>query len=177
MINIDNKYFIVEVNDLTKTNKLISDPEVQKIIKSQIQIKDKFENNTKIAKEISLGDFNLKKMQDYANKNQLQVKYLKISSLKENKIFTKSLNKRIFETKNGSISLITDSMLSKNFIIYTEKTTFKDFNKNSNDYEKYKSKARLNIANKIYGTYDKSMNIKYNVDFNNKAISRIKNSF
>ena len=177
LINIDNKYFIVEVNDLTKTNKLISDPEVQKIIKSQIQIKDKFENNTKIAKEISLGDFNLKKMQDYANKNQLQVKYLKISSLKENKIFTKSLNKRIFETKNGSISLITDSMLSKNFIIYTEKTTFKDFNKNSNDYEKYKSKARLNIANKIYGTYDKSMNIKYNVDFNNKAISRIKNSF
>ena len=83
----------------------------------------------------------------------------------------------IFELNNNQINLITDSMLSKNFIIYTEKTTFKDFNKNSNDYEKYKSKARLNIANKIYGTYDKSMNIKYNVDFNNKAISRIKNSF
>ena len=70
MININNKYFIVEVNDLTKTNKLISDPEVQKIIKSQIQIKDKFENNTKIAKEISLGNFSLKKMQDFFRKKK-----------------------------------------------------------------------------------------------------------
>ena len=128
------------------------------MIEAQIKIKDKFENNTKIVKEISLGKFNFKEMESYANKNNLKIKNLKITNIKENEIFTESLNKRIFETKDGSINLITDSMLSKNFIIFTEKTTYKIFDKKNANYKKYKSKARLNLANRIYSTYDKGVN-------------------
>ena len=177
LININNKYYIAEVNNISKKNKPITDPEVLDMIEAQIKIKDKFENNTKIVKEISLGKFNFKEMESYANKNNLKIKNLKITNIKENEIFTESLNKRIFETKDGSINLITDSMLSKNFIIFTEKTTYKIFDKKNANYKKYKSKARLNLANRIYSTYDKGVNKKYNVDFNSKAIDRIKNSF
>ena len=177
LININNKYYIVEVSNISKKNKPITDPEVLDMIEAQIKIKDKFKNNTKIVKEISLGKFNFKEMESYSNKNNLKIKYLKISNIKENEIFTESLNRRIFETKDGSINLITDSMLSKNFIIFTEKTIYKTFNKKNANYKKYKSKARLNFANRIYSTYDKSVNKKYNVDFNSKAIDRIKNSF
>ena len=36
---------------------------------------------------------------------------------------------------------------------------------------------RLIMTNEIYNTYDKSVNVKYKVDINNKVVNRIKNSF
>ena len=49
--------------------------------------------------------------------------------------------------------------------------------KNSKDYEKYKLRARMSLAREIYKTYDKSVNAKYKIDVNSKAVDRIKNSF
>ena len=49
--------------------------------------------------------------------------------------------------------------------------------KNNKDYELYKTRAKLNYANDIFKIYDKSVNKKYKVEFNNKTINRIKNSF
>ena len=47
----------------------------------------------------------------------------------------------------------------------------------NNLQEDFSKSLKGNFELTTSGTYDKSMNIKYNVDFNNKAISRIKNSF
>ena len=47
----------------------------------------------------------------------------------------------------------------------------------SDDYEKYEAKARLNLINKIYKSYDDSVNQKYKVELNKRTIDRVKNSF
>ena len=68
-------------------------------------------------------------------------------------------------------------MLSENYIILTEDTQYKNFQKESEEYMSYKKIAKMNLSNEIYKVYDESINSKYNVKVNNKTLDRIKNSF
>ena len=54
---------------------------------------------------------------------------------------------------------------------------YKDLKKGSNEYEQYEAKARLNLVNKIYQSHDNNLNQKYKVEFNQRTIERVKNSF
>ena len=85
--------------------------------------------------------------------------------------------KRIYLTKDGEINLITNNTLTKSFLISTKKTEYKTLDKNSNEFEKYEAKARLNLINKIYQSYDENVNQKYKVELNQRTIDRVKNSF
>ena len=79
--------------------------------------------------------------------------------------------------KNDEVDLITDSTLTKNFLILVLKTQYKKIEKNSNKFEEYEAKARLNLVNRIYATFDENLNKKYKVELNKKTIDRVKNSF
>ena len=124
-----------------------------------------------------MGGFDKAKMEKFANDNNLELKEYKISNLKQNEIFAEGIIKRIFLTKDGEIDLITDSTLTKNFLILPIKTQYKKIEKNSNEFEQYEAKARLNLVNKIYKTFDENLNKKYKVELNRKTIDRVKNSF
>ena len=177
VINLKGKYYLVEISNIEKKNKSINDPEVQEALNSQLSFKNKIEKNTSIAKDIGLGSYDGNNFKNFADDNGLEVKNYRISSLKQNDIFEEGLVKRIFLTKNNETNLITNSTLTKTFLISTIKTEYKVLNKTSNDYEKYEAKARLNLINKIYKLYDDSVNQKYKVELNQKTIDRIKNSF
>ena len=49
--------------------------------------------------------------------------------------------------------------------------------KNGNEFEQYEAKARLNLINKIYQSYDENANQKYKVEVNQRTVDRVKNSF
>ena len=116
-------------------------------------------------------------MIDFGNKNNIKINNYTIKSLTNNDVFSKGIIKRIYETDDNKITLITDSKLTKNFLVFIKKTNYPKLAKDSEDYKKYLTKAKFNIANKIYTTYDIGVNNKYNVTLNNKVIERIKNSF
>jgi peptidyl-prolyl cis-trans isomerase D len=177
VISLEGKYFLAEIINVEKKNKSIDDPEVQKALKAQISFKNKIEKNTSIAKDIGLGAYEGNNFKKFADDNNLEVKNYKISSLKQNEIFAEGLVKRIFLTNDNETNLITNSSLTKTFLILTKKTDYKKLNKSSNDYEKYEAKARLNLINKIYKSYDDSVNQKYKVELNQRTIDRVKNSF
>ena len=177
VINLEGKYYLAEISNIEKKNKLINDPEVQKALKAQLSFKDKIEKNTSIAKDIGLGAYDDNNFKKFADDNDLEVKDYKLSSLKQNDIFEEGLVKRIFLTKNNETNLITNSTLTKTFLISTKKTEYKKLNESSNDYEKYEAKARLNLINKIYKSYDDGVNQKYKVELNQRTIDRVKNSF
>lgn len=177
LIKINENYFIVNITSETQKNIPIENKEVQDLIINQIIIKKKINENTKIAKDIGEKKFDLKEMKNFANKNDLVIKSTEINGIKDNNIFSAGLIKRIFESLNNEILLITDSRLTDNFIIYNKGIEYKKFNRKSEDHKKYKSIAKLNFAKNIYNIYDESLNKKYNVTINNKTIERIKNSF
>jgi len=177
IINLEGKYYLAEIKDIEKRNKPMSDPEVLEALNAQLSFKDKIENNNSIVKDISLGAFDGEGFKRFANDNGLEVKDYKVSNLKQNDIFEEGLVKRIFLTKDGEINLITNSTLTKTFLISAKKTEYKNLNNSDNNFERYEAKARLNLINKIYKSYDESVNQKYKVEFNQKTIDRVKNSF
>ena len=155
----------------------MNDPEVLEALNAQLSFKEKIENNTSLAKDISLGAFSGDNYKKFADENGLVVSNYKISNLKQNDIFDEGLVKRIFLTKDGEINLITNSTLTKSYLISTKKTEYKKLDKSSNEFEQYEAKARLNLINKIYQSYDESANQKYKVEINQRTIDRVKNSF
>ena len=155
----------------------MDDPKVLETLNAQLNFKTKIENNTSILKDISMGVFDEKKLKKFSDENQLELKDYKISNLKQNEIFTEGIIKRIFLIKNNSVDLITDSTLTKNFLVFAVNTEYKKIDKDSKEFKKYKNKARLDLVNKIYKAFDDNLNREYKVELNQKTIERVKNSF
>ena len=177
IINFDDKYYLVELIDIEKKNKPFEDPDVQKALNSQLDFKNKIESNTSVIKDISMGAFNKEKLEKFASDNNLKINDYQINNLKQNDIFPEGIIKRIFITKDGEIDLITNNTLTKSFLVLAVKTKYKNLQKNSNEFEKYEAKARLNLINKIYQSHDNNLNDKYKVELNQRTIERVKNSF
>ena len=160
-----------------KNNRSFNDPQVQEALNAQLNFKKKIENNTSIIKDISMGAIDKEKFQKFASDHNLEIKNYKINNLKQNEIFSEGIIKRIFLTKDGQIDLITNNTLTKSFLVLALKTEFKDLKKNSNDFEQYEAKARLNLINQIYQTHDNNLNEKYKVELNQRTIDRVKIHF
>ncbi len=155
----------------------MNDPEVLEALNAQLSFKEKIDNNTSLAKDISLGAFDGENFKKFADDNGLLVKDYKISNIKQNDVFDEGLVKRIFLTKDGDINLITSSTLTKSFLISTKNTEYKRLDKKGNEFEQYEAKARLNLINKIYQSYDENANQMYKVEVNQRTVDRVKNSF
>ena len=177
IINVQNKYYLAELLKFDKSIKPFNDPDVQKALNAQLNFKKKIENNTSIIKDISMGGLDKNKFKKFASDNSLEVRDYKIKNLKQNDVFSQSIIKRIFLTKDGQIDLITDNTLTKNFLVLAIKTEYEKIDKESNKYEQYEAKARLNLINMIYKSHDNFLNNKYKVELNQRTIERVKNSF
>jgi peptidyl-prolyl cis-trans isomerase D len=177
IIKVDNKYFLAEIKSIEKNTKSIKNPEVLKALNSQISFQTKIEKNTSILKDISMGSFDKEKIENFANQNNLELKDYKLSDLKQNEIFSEGIIKRIFTLNVDDVDLVTDSTLSKNFLILVLNTKYKKIKRSSNEFERYQAKAKLDLINNIYKTFDEQLNQKYKVELNQKTIDRVKNSF
>ena len=177
IINVQNKYYLAELLKFDKSIKPFNDPDVQEALNAQLNFKKKIENNTSLIKDISMGGLDKNKFKKFASDNGLEVRDYKIKNLKQNDIFSESIIKRIFLTKDGQIDLITDNTLTKNFLVLAIKTEYEKIDKESNKYEQYEAKARLNLINMIYKSHDNFLNNKYKVELNQRTIERVKNSF
>ena len=176
-LNINDKFYIVKLVKSSKVINDINDKKLREKIKAQINIENKIIENSKIAKAIAEGKLNKAGMKAFAEKNELIVEVTILKEIKENKAFSPGVIKRIFETNDKSVNLITDNMLKDNFIVYTNKTKLPKIKKQNKDYKKFELEAKLRLANNIYNIYDLSLNKKYKVEINNKTLDRIKNSF
>ena len=176
LININNKYYLSEIEKVEKINRTLDDKKIKEAIISQLRVKHIIENNTDIVKKMSAGEFKKKQFDKFGEDNGVEVKKIILKGIKDESIFASGIIKEIFKIKDGEMQLVTDSMFTKNYIIFSENTEKLIFNKKTKDYEKYKFKAKLNLANLIYATFDKTINDKYNVKINQKVLSRIKNT-
>ena len=176
LTNIDNKYYLSEIVNVDKITRTLEDKEIKEAIISQLKIKHIVENNTKIVKEMSEGKFNKEQFDKYAKDNNIEIKKITLKDIKDETIFNSNIIKEIFKVKDGNLQLITNSSLTKNYLIFAEKTEKFPFGKNIKDYVQYKTKARLNLANQIYSNFDQTINSKYKVEINQKVLSRIKNT-
>ena len=176
-IELEKKYYVVQMTKVSQIQKDKNNKKVRDSIKAQITIENKINKNSELAKDITNKKFTRSQMDIFAKENGLSIESVTLTKLKGNNIFSPGVVKRIFETDDKSINLITDNMLKDNFIIYSKDTKLPKIKKQNQDFDNFKLKAKLRLANNIYNVYDQSLNRKYNVEINNKTLNRIKNSF
>ena len=176
LINISNKYYLSEVLNIEKISRGLEDKKIKEAIVSQLKLKHTIENNAKIVKEMSEDKFSQAQFLKFSKDNNLEVEKTTIKNINNEDIFNSDIIKEIFKINDGELQLITNSQFTKNYIVLAEKTEKLNFNVNHKDYEKYKSKARLNLANQIYSEYDKTVNNKYDIEINENVLNRIKNT-
>ena len=176
LININNKYYLSEVLNIDKIARTLEDKEIREAIVSQLKTKNVIENNSKIVKDLSEKKFDKEKFQKFSDKKKLEIKKITLKSVKDETVFNSNMIKEIFKVNNGDYQLITNSLLTKNYLILAEKTEKLLFDKNTKDYKQYKTKAKFNLTNQIYNTFDKTINDKYDVNINEKVLKRVKNT-
>ncbi len=176
LINVNNKYYLSEIVKVEQVSRSLDDKKIKDAIISQLKVKKIIETNSNIVKKMSEGKFNKIEFFKFGKDNKIEVKKIILKDIKNETIFSGSIIKEIFKIKDGELQLVTNSTLTKNYIIFSEKTEKLPFNKDIKNYDQYRAKAKLNLANQIYTTYDQAINDKYNVEINQKVLSRIKNT-
>ena len=176
LINLNNKYFLSEVESINQITRDLEDEEIRDAITSQLKIKYIAENNIKIVKQLSEGKFKKEQFDNFSKENNISIKNTTLKNLEDETIFNKDIMREIFKVKDNELQLITDSTLTKNYIIYSVKTEFPPFDKNNKKFTEYETKAKLGFSNQIYGTFDAAVNERYDVKINEKVLTRIKNT-
>ena len=176
LINISNKYYLSEVTKTEQVIRTLDDVKIKESIISQLKIKNIIESNTNIVKEMSEGKFKKAQFDKLGKDNNIEIKNITLSGVKDESVFNADIIKEIFKVKDGRLQLITDSMLTKNYLIFSDKTKKLIFDENIKDFKQYKSRAKLRLTNQIYSSFDKNINNKYNVKINQKVLNRIKNT-
>ena len=176
LINLNNKYFLSEVESINQITRDLEDEEIRDAITSQLKIKYIAENNIKIVKQLSEGKFKKEQFDNFSKENNISIKNTTLKNLEDETIFNKDIIREIFKVKDNELQLITDSTLTKNYIIYSVKTEFPPFDKNNKKFTEYETKAKLGFSNQIYGTFDAAVNERYDVKINEKVLTRIKNT-
>ena len=176
IIIINNKYFLSEIVSLEKVTRTLEDKEIKEAIVLQLKTKYVIESNTEIVKDMSKGIFNEEKFQKFSNDNNLEIKETTLKNIKDETTFNSNMIKEIFKVNDGDFQLITNSLLTKNYIILAIETEKLPFSSNIKDYDQYKAKAKFNLANQIFSAFDITVNNKYDVKINEKVLSRIKNT-
>ena len=101
---------------MTKVSQIQKDKnnkEVRDSIKAQINIENKINKNRELAKDITNKKFTRSQMDIFAKENNLTIESVTLTKLEGNNIFSPGVIKRIFETDDKSINLITDNMLKR----------------------------------------------------------------
>ena len=113
----------------------------------------------------------------FGKKNSLEIKTETLNGLNTKSIFTKGIKKRIFETSDNEVNLITDNNLENNYIIFSKNTKYRSVKPSTKEYQTFEKRAKLNLSDNIFNKYDQNLNKKYKVNINQKTLDRIKDSF
>ena len=176
-IIIDSKYYIAEIDEVKEKITELNDSNLKKTITAQLKVRYKIEENNKLSKDILNKKFDSSMMDAFSKKNNVQLKTINIKNIDDKSIFDIKLVNEIYDFNNGQVFILTDDMLKINYLMKIVKEEYPRIDINSDNYKKNIVYANTEYIRKVYSSYDKYVNAKYNVKVNDRVLERIKNSF
>ncbi len=174
---IDSKYYIVEIEEEKEKITNLEDSNLKKTIIGQLKVRYKIDENNKLSKDISNKKFDGSMMDGFSKKNNIELKTLNIKNINDKSNFDQKLINEIYNFNKGQVFLLTDDIFKINYLMRIIKEDYPKIDLNSDNYKKNIVYANTEYIRKVYSSYDKYINAKYNVNVNNRVYERIKNSF
>ena len=175
LVDKNDYYLIFEISNVNKKIPSKADPKFLEKVKNNVILKKKFEFNKSLFEKIDEKIFNddefLKLSKDTNN-----IKTITIKNSNDYEIFDPDSLKLLYTLPKESFSLVTGET-NKVFLTKIKNIYYSDMEKNTDNVEKYSTKANNDIINDVYTSYDLSLNSKYKVKIFNQTIDRVKNYF
>ena len=130
-----------------------------------------------IISKINQNNFGKSDFDNLSNKENIPIKIISLKNQNDDQILKKELINQIYSFSEKKVIVVHDIGFAENFLIYIDKIENVTIDENSQEYEKYLNLSKLNIANKLYNTYDNYIKNRYKIDINYQALGTVKNYF
>ena len=175
LVDKNDYYLIFEISNINKKIPNKNDPKFLENVKNNVILKKKFEFNKSLFEKIDEKIFNDDEFVKLS-KDTNNIKTIIIKNNNDYEIFDPDSLKLLYTLAKESFSLVTGET-NKVFLTKIKNIYYSDMEKNTDNVEKYSTKANNDIINDVYTSYDLSLNSKYKVKIFNQTIDRVKNYF
>jgi len=177
LIEIVEKYFIIEIIKTENIQKSFDDVSVKKDILLNLEkdIKRKYLSN--LISKLNSDKFNKSDFDKLSINENINVKKISLSNKNDNKILKKEIVNEIYAFPENRVFVINDINFIENYLVYIDKIESVNIDENSDEYKEYSNLAKIKIANELYNTYDDYIKKRYKIDINYQALDTVKNYF
>ena len=164
LYNITNQYD--KVPDLT-------DETIKNGLRELVYQKGKFDKNKNILENIQKKEFDNNKFKEMGG---FSIEYITINSIDDIEKFEANSVKMLYSLPINSLTLVNDKE-NKIYLVKLVSTKKNTFNETDENYLNFVNNQNTNTRKTILQSYDQLLNIKYQVQLNQKTIDRVKNYF
>lgn len=176
-IEIEDKFFIIEVFKTENIQKNFTNENVNKDIKKKLKNLEKRKLISEIMSKINQNNFKKLDFDTLSKKKNVAIQKITLMNLNDNKILKEQVVNQIYAFPEKKIIVSNDIDLSEIFLIYIDKVISASIDENSDEYEKYFKLSKISITNGLFNTYDSYIKKKYEIEINYKALRTVKNYF
>ena len=177
LIEIKDKYFIVEIIKTEEIQRKIENEAVRKDILLNLEIKTKRKFMSEIIAKINKNNFTKSDFDKLSKDENVPIKKITLKNQNDNNVLKKDLISHIYAFPEKKIIVVSDMNFSENFLVYIDKIENVNIRDNSEEYLKYLDLSKIKITNELYNTYDNYIRKRYKIEINYQALDIVKNRF
>jgi len=177
LIEIKDKYFIVEIIKTEEIQRKIENEAVRKNILLNLEIKSKRKFMSEIIAKINKNNFTKSDFYKLSNDESVTIKKITLKNQNDDSALKKDLISHIYAFPEKKIIVVNDMNFTENFLVYIDKIENVNIKDNSDKYQEYLDLSKIKITNDLYNTYDNYIRKRYKIDINYQALDIVKNRF
>ena len=177
LIEIKDKYFIVEIIKTEEIQRKIENEAVRKNILLNLEIKSKRKFMSEIIAKINKNNFTKSDFNKLSNDESVTIKKITLKNQNDDSTLKKDLISHIYAFPEKKIIVVNDMNFTENFLVYIDKIENVIIKDNSDKYLEYLDLSKIKITNDLYNTYDNYIRKRYKIDINYQALDTVKNRF
>ena len=169
LVEVLDKYFIVEVFKTENIIKNLEDKTLKKTILINLKKKAKRKFIAEIASKINQNNFIKSDFDKLSKEKNIPIEKVSLLSKNDNKILKEELVSKIYTIPEKKIIVMHDIAMTESFLIYIDKIENVTIDEKSDTYNKYLRLSRSKISSELFNTYDAYIRKKYKIDINYKT--------
>ena len=177
LIEVLDKYFIVEVIKTENIIKNLEDKTFKKTILINLKKKAKREFIAEIVSKINQNNFIKSDFDKLSKEKNIAIEKVSLLSQNDNKILKEELVRKIYTIPEKKIIVMHNIDMAESFLIYIDKIKNVTIDEKSDSYKKYLRLSGLKLSNELFNTYDSYIRKKYKIDINYKTLKAVENYF
>ena len=173
LIENGDNFLLYSITDMYDREPDLTDGTIKNGIRELIYQKEKFDFNKSILEKIQKKEFNDSNFNEMSG---YKVEYTTLNSINDNETFESNSVKMLYSLPLNSFTLVNNKD-NKIYLVKLVDSKKNTFDKKDKNYLNFVNNQNTNNRKTILQSYDQLLSNKYQVQLNQKTITRVKNHF